>query len=128
MEEDLTGDIVGIIADEEEGLPLREDPIEGERQEVSLDEPVALQLGEGLPQVLHGLPVQLDDDGVPIDREEVLRQHTHTGPHLQDRQIPTGDQYLSDTLCHGLVVEEMLSEGFLGPYALYHAISRSDQR
>ena len=120
MEEDLARDIVRIVPDQQEGLLLSEDSIQRQRQEVPLNQPVTLQLGEGLPQVVHRLVIQLHHHRIPIEREEVLRQYAHTGSHLQDRQIPTGLKYLSDTLRHRLVVEEVLSEGFLSPYAFCH--------
>ena len=100
------------------GKVSRKQPRQVELQEIGLIQR-RRQLGKVFQQVADRLAVDFHDfqpdSGI---LEQILREHA--GPRTDLQHRPAAAECSHDGLCHTLVGEEMLPEGFLGPDRLHH--------
>lgn len=116
--ENLTGDIVWIVAYQGKRSPPLNAPIQVDAEEVPRDD-TPLKEGEMLQKVSNALSVYLDDPSIVALAEEKLREHTHTRAYLKHGEVSVSREGVGDTLSDIEVCEEVLSESFFGSY-LYH--------
>ena len=107
-EEDLRGDVVGVVADEGEGSVAREVVFDGDLEEVALDD-TPLERGEMRLEVGYRLGVDLDDVRVVALLEEELGQHSHARTDLKYRQIAVAGDAVGDALGDREISEKMLA-------------------
>ena len=107
-EEDLRGDVVGVVADEGEGGIAREVVFDGDLEEVTLDD-TPLECGEMRLEVGYRLGVDLDDVRVVALLQEELGQHSHARTDLKYRQIAVAGDAVGDALGDREIGEEMLA-------------------
>ena len=108
LEKYLRGDVVGIVACEDEGLTL-EHFVEVHAQEVLSDD-VLTQLGVGLIEVCHRLSVNLNGFDRAVFLDEILRQHAHSWPYLEHRNVGTCVYRVGYLPCYVEVDEEVLPQ------------------
>jgi hypothetical protein len=84
LEEYLTGDIIGVVACQDERLPL-EEAFYMHLEEIIFYN-VIFQLGIILPEVIHRLKVQFHYFQLSSFRDEELSEYTHSRAYFQDRE------------------------------------------
>ena len=106
----MGGDVVGEVANDGKRLGEEGGGVEG--QEIALDD---VEAGVMAVEIVYGLAVNLD--GVEVESLfaiEVFGEDTHAGAYLQHVGREAGEG-VGNAAGDGLVGEEMLPEGFLGP-------------
>ncbi len=113
-EEDLRGDVVGIVANDAE-LLAGEERVEVHAQEVALYD-AAVELGEVGLEVCHALCIDFDDAEVVAAVQEHAREHAHAGANLEHRGADEIIERGGDALGHGEVGEKMLAKSLFRTY------------
>ena len=94
LEKDLRGDVVGIVAREDEGAPVEEGR-EVHAEEVVADDVVA-QLREAVVEIGDALLVNLHGLDLAGLLDKILGEHTHAGTNLQDGNLGAGVHGVGD--------------------------------
>ena len=120
LEENLRGDVVGVVACEHELLPV-EDLMQIHAEEVATYY-IIIKAGEVLSEISHTLTVDLNDLERTRLFREILRHHTHTRAYLEDGQLRIGLIHrVSDPLGDAQIGQKMLTKILFRSYLLHFA-------
>ena len=129
FEENLRGDVVGIVAREhkllavEQLMQVHAEEVAGDDRGHTILVPPYLRTfvppKQGLLQILHTLAVYLHHAQRAWLLGQILCQHAHTWAYLKDGQIGTGIDGVGYALRYRQVGEEVLSKVFLRSYLLH---------
>ena len=119
LEEDLRGDIVGIVAREHKRLTIKYFR-EIHAQKI-LSEDIVAQLRKLLVEVSHALGVDLHSFHLPRLFHEILRQHAHSRSYLEHGNIGTRVYRISNALGDIEIRKEMLAKVLLRSN-LFHVV------
>jgi len=81
FEENLARNIIRIVTSEHKRTTFK-DMFEVHFQEIVLNDAIGFELWISLSKVSHTLKVNLSHFHLTFFRQKVLREHTHTRPHL----------------------------------------------
>lgn len=122
LEENLRGDIVGIVAREHE-FPAFKRLVEIHAEEITFDNReyggAEVRGGEIVLEVFYTFAVDFHGFQLALFLSEKLREDTHSRPYFKDGDVGTGIDRVGDAAGNVQVAEEVLPEIFLGFY-LFH--------